>query len=502
MKKGSWRLLISLVLSLSGVAGTHLWYKSYQSHERRAGFSSPIARVLELSDEVMRKPTDRLIWQRLGMNDVLFDGDQIRTGDLSTVRLEFVEGATVVDIEPGSLITVERDQGNLLIDFIQGHLFVQESAEPGRVQLKGAGGRVQAIQPKTTIARRKDGRIEVESLEQSSAPTPTGLEVLEPSAFAEVYVDPLKAEDFVLWKLRASEDVSQFKLEVGPRRDRLQPIETKFIETSPNQLAARLSPGNYFWRLSSGDGRKSAIRRLKVLPLRSLIPIAPQKDLALEFDQAIDVRFEWSNPGGLTNITLEVAKTQDLRGERQVFRLGQKDWKLLRLSQEGSYFWRVTGYLRNSGKPLVGPVQEFQLRAKPRTTEAVKKTPSHSTPADLAVITEPTGPVLLPPPKWSGLTKEALRADLNGQLQVAWEPVAEARAYRVDLVSPQGKLIQTVEVSEPKARFEALPPGDHELKVFAISAAGFKGQASEGRPVSVPHASDARAPAFKGFEIE
>lgn len=488
MQKSQVRLLASLVLSAAGVASTQIWYQSYSFSHTNASLSQPLARILELSSEVVRKPTDRLIWQEMAQNDLLYDGDQLKTGDLSTARVEFLDSSTVVEIEPGSLITIENQNDNLVIDFIQGHLFVQESADPSKIQIKSAAGeKSKPIQVKTVISREESGELKVDASIASNSKDSSPVPVLKPTAYAEMYVDP-NSEDWLNWelpeKVRSLDDIQLF---VGPRRDQLKLVDRKAIRLSEKGFQARLSPGTYYWKLANREGEFSELRRMKVLPMRALLVVSPKADSSLEFEDFADVRLEWANPGRLKNVMLEIARSADLQEDRKVIPMGEKEWKVLRLSEEGPFYWRVTGFLSGTNNAVPSPVQKFSIGKKKVLQSALP-------PAEVA-------PTLLQGPSFLEADKPIL-AQPNGDFSVEWMPVSGAVKYKVEVLSLQGQTLRDFVTDSDYALVVGLLPGNYNIQVSAINAAGFKGERSALKSVLVPSISDARAPAFKGMELE
>jgi opacity protein-like surface antigen len=104
---------------------------------------------------------------------------------------------------------------------------------------------------------------------------------------------------------------------------------------------------------------------------------------------------------------------------------------------------------------------------------------------------EPSPPRKLPdPPAWApGERIFAGDAERGGQVRGAWQPVATAVRYRVEIAADAGgaQIVASVEVPAETTRLEAhgLPPGTYHVSVAAIDGDGFEGKPSPREVMSV-----------------
>lgn len=74
---------------------------------------------------------------------------------------------------------------------------------------------------------------------------------------------------------------------------------------------------------------------------------------------------------------------------------------------------------------------------------------------------------------------------LSDPTQAEWDPVAEAKNYRVTLVDPKGAGGRSLETTKPELQLTDLNPGRYELRVAALGAFGLTGAYSETAHVNV-----------------
>ncbi len=133
-------------------------------------------------------------------------------------------------------------------------------------------------------------------------------------------------------------------------------------------------------------------------------------------------------------------------------------------------------------------VSVFEGSAEVASRGTIVQVPSaHGTSFRSALPPEPPHP-LPPPPRWvQNPTKVVLAPAGQGVLTASWAPVANAKAYRIELAHDrdfhQPLVRQEVPSDVLSLRAEALPPGRFFLRVRAIDTADFLGIASEVREV-------------------
>ncbi len=150
MKSKIKRLSLAALLSGSGFAATFVWYKSTDQTLIKTG-ETPLAQVSQVSDEVLRRPPTRLLWNVVNTGDPLYNGEAIRTSDAGEVRIQFEDGR-YIDIEPDSLIVLSKAQGDISLDLMEGGLFVNAKSDSSKPSQTGGGLILNSAQGKVDLS--------------------------------------------------------------------------------------------------------------------------------------------------------------------------------------------------------------------------------------------------------------------------------------------------------------------------------------------------------------
>lgn len=545
MSRNLFRVLLSLGLSVAGAIATHLWFSMEQKKFARNYDSdeTPLAIVKETRDQVDRKQRERLIWHLVRPSETLFSGEQIRTSDMGTTQIEFVDNGTLIDVEPGSLITIEKSAGGAEIDLISGDLLVTHEDEKteATIQIKSEGKKIERAGKNTVISKKAGKAAEVSSLDsgaQNRAVAVDEIPVVSPGLAAVSYLDFSKNDPV---QVRLSDEIPvtvDVRVEAGPYPHKLKKFDKVILKEKSIELD--LPAGLHYWRVVYVDRdtgkvlRKSKISKLRIFAQRSPLQLFPEDDkLANLSEDQMKLRFEWANPGQLRNLVLEVAKDSTLKTDRQIHRVGTKMWKSVPLDQ-GEYYWRVTGYY-GDGKPLSSRVRKVLVnkvlakRAVESKTQASVGTNSSGgdqgqdlssfspTAADLASssaeengtlaesptpVPEPTLPPAPEAPAFSPAVRDGLTASRSGDAKIQWSAMDRANQYFVELVNDKNVVAKTYQSPVPEIELKGLKPGQFRVRVTAIDEHGQKSQASQELRIEVPGVSNAKPPKLKRMSVE
>ncbi len=450
MSRNTTRLLISFGVSLICALSTHYWYVSGTTNNINYENQAPIARLAERKNEVQRKPLRRLIWQDIGVNESLYSGEQVRTQLDASATIEILETGDLVELEPGSLITLESDAGKLQLDFLEGHLFIKSSGASDNLTLKSGDKQIELNGADLSVGKSASGQTDIQVYKgsvQGVAASVDPFEPLMPQPYSEVYVSTNSSEG-VLWEWKKDIDPDSIvELEIGPSRSKLSPFAN--IKREGNRLRAMLPPGEHYWRLTARNPQRpdekiqSHIYRVKVLAKRPPVPLSPDnKSVVRLFDDEPVIAFRWANPGRLDNMTVEVAESPDFKTGYRTVDAGERDFAEFSVNKSGTYFWRVTGYLKGTREPLSSAILSF------------------TTTLDKAL----ERPVLIAPDNGY---KMQVSGDA-GSLLLQWKAAADAKEYKVTLVNKQNKSTKDYTTLSTQLALTNLEPGAYEWKVSAV----------------------------------
>lgn len=481
------RLLIAGLISSTGFATSYIWYQSGLRSDLDHGNQKPIARLVDLNLEVQRKPIKRVIWQNLNKDALLYAGEAIRTAENSEAKIEFIQSGTVIDLEPESLVVLQESEGKVALDFMQGNLFVKAGEnEDGNLTLKSGNNQIKVGQSELSLGKEKNGNVNLQvtkgnavvqangketavgkdksgSLSDSGVQlSQSNLKVVFPKPGQIVYVDPNTqvAKDFEWEPLP---DGFTMDLETGNTRNKLTKHSGSDAKTGKTNFKS--SSGAVFWRLTakSKDGKttiSSPTFKNQVLVKAPVQIIAPENNgVVVITDPKQNVEFRWSNPAELDRLAIEIAKKPNLTEKvLQNQTLDQNQFEA-KLEQAGMYYYRVTGYLKNSTEYLSTPVMKFELKKQLTIDPPVLKLPI----ADNRI---------------------PIQTVATSGLFLTWNPSNGAVKYKVKLLE-QGKPEIEKETTDSMFRIKEVRPGQFQWSVVAINEKGEVSKNSEVRKFSI-----------------
>src|SRR4051794_30732307 len=100
------RTLMAAIISILGVVATQMWSKSNQVRIAPQD-AKVIAEIKQITNEVQRRPANRLIWQHVYAGQELYAGEAIRTAGDAEAQIEFREQKVTVRLDPYSVIEIQ-----------------------------------------------------------------------------------------------------------------------------------------------------------------------------------------------------------------------------------------------------------------------------------------------------------------------------------------------------------------------------------------------------------
>ncbi len=384
------RLAWAALLSCACFAATLLWYKSTERNNSHIGGESPLAQVGRVGDEVMKKSATRLLWQVVNTGDNLYNNESIRTSSHGEIRIQFEDGR-YIDLEPDSLVILQKSQGEIALDLMEGSVFVNAKSgadtvnSPGlvlnsngnKVDLSGASASLskgkgtsvdlQVLEGKATI-KDKNGKTK----EVSQGTTAMGsseslkIEILSPSPQKPYYIDP-EANQIVAFKWKGFPAQYKVSLFAGPSRKELKEWAATDLP-GISDLQTKFTIGKYFWKLVAKDVKTNEIKgESSIFKTEFIARYAPTIAFPL-VDAEIPVEkfpaslsLKWQKGEDAERVTLEVATDRTLKAKLANKNFTTEESYNMGGLKEGEYFWRLSAYYPDSEKPIIGKIQKFKL---------------------------------------------------------------------------------------------------------------------------------------------
>lgn len=398
MNRYTKRLLMAFLVSAGCYALTYLWYQSVSDDSRTHGSESPVAKLSSAVNDVQRKPLARVIWEEITQNEDLFAGEAIRTSAASEAKIFFLENGTEIELEPESLIVLEKTDEGIALDFLKGNLLVKskKGADGSMgIKLKSGDNEIQLNDADLSLSKSDKGKVDLEvfsgtaelqqdgkstTLDKNNAGTldekglsvdENRLQVLSPTPGTPVYIDPVKKEKVPFAWQKIPKGYTVF-VERGRNRGTL--YRNQKI-TSPGEMGRMGVPtkvGRFYFRLVaiSQDTTQPELRS-KTFPVDVLaksppVILQPEKNEQLVIKQKqTALKMKWVSKNPFEDMVVEISKDPGLRQKVLTEPLNPKlTFGEVDFQQQGQFYMRITGYMRINDKlePLSSPVIPFTVK--------------------------------------------------------------------------------------------------------------------------------------------
>jgi hypothetical protein len=374
------RTLMAAIISIFGIVATQMWSKSNQVHIAPVD-AKPVAEIKSIANEVQRRPKNRLIWQHVYPGQELYAGEAIRTAGDAEAEIEFREQKVTVRLDPYSVIEIQENSDGLNLDFLKGNLFIVSKAESSNLTIGSGEQKIALGQSETQFTKANateqmsvdvfKGAPKMISQGQSRALVEEKkLKILSPRPGEVAYVKP-ESEEMVSFEWEAIDSAYEVYLETGKSNDELKAAAIeKPVAGSSGKLTAKLPIGKGYYRLVAKSSRAD-LKELRSSPTRfevraKLPPVLlwPNVNAMIVPEKSDDsISFQWSNPGELDQMLLELSTTKDLKQRIHSEEVGRSvTLNVPAFSVSGPLYWRVSGQLPGSKNVVSSAVQQFFLR--------------------------------------------------------------------------------------------------------------------------------------------
>jgi len=250
--------------------------------------------------------------------------------------------------------------------------------------------------------------------------------------------------------------------------------ETKSLKADTSFLKVNeLESGKYTWSVASIDAEgnispHSEKRSFSIADLPQTQWISG--DEALYYGGQAQVSLEWQSH--------RQAKSWRLRMTNSVTKQ-KTDWIK-------TYSNRVTEDLSSDG------IYTVELEGLDDQGRAVVKAPSKS------VLVKASATLPAPQYKMPG----NFSADSRGNVELEVLPIKGAKSYQVQVNSAKGEEVSLLHFNQQKGTIEKLKPGQYQVAVRSVDAAGRAGQWGSSRTINVSYSTTLKAPKVKKVSID
>ncbi|MDR2418830.1 MAG: hypothetical protein LBD79_07225 [Treponema sp.] len=378
---------------------------------------APVGTITFKRNIAQRRFQDRLIWSQLQRESPIYNGDIIRTSELSDTSITFLDGNTI-DLSEASLIQIFYDKDGARIELSGGAVNVNATTGgitlvSGGTELKlGEGSKISAgaselgeglnlqVIEGNAVVNTGEGIQQVESgsalTVQNDGSTSRNAQVVVsfPSANQRMVNSSSGTVpvDFTWSTANFSED-EHTRVEVATDRNFTQLV--KASDTNATAATIDLPAGTYFWRAyattSSSASRATPTNassgRLTILHTESLVLRSPLSEAVYSYRvNSPTIRFQWSAVEGAGDADiqyrLEIADNPQMTNPQLRTVVSSVSFSYTGLD-DGIWYWRVTPIFPADyqGNPDPSITASFVVR---RATELI--TPSLLAPESGSVV--------------------------------------------------------------------------------------------------------------------
>lgn len=397
------RLLMATLLSAISFAATFIWYYQTRPKQSSDEDQEPIAYVVKVVDEISRRPATRELWQSVNTGETLFNGEAIRTSEKGEVRLQFADSERYLDLEPDSLIVLQKSKQEISLDLMEGSLFVsndeknnEKSQANKSLTLKSGSSKIDLTQASAKLSGSSSGAIEVnvlkgaakvksakgeekriesgkhENIVTEAKQEIQDIELLSPDTSKTIRLHP--KQDSLLkisWsQLKKPSGKIKYELLVGETRKKLDSV----LQASDSFADYKFSSGKHFFKIQARNEKKeivgaSVVHLIDIENLKASEPILPIQDELVQLQTDHDpVHMKWELAPQAQSVGLEVSSTLDFKDRLLAKNFGVKDetsWLVEKDKlRSGDYYWRTVTYYTGVADPVVSEIHHFKLKEK------------------------------------------------------------------------------------------------------------------------------------------
>jgi hypothetical protein len=389
-------------------------------------FAEPIGTITYKRQAAQRRFSDRVLWIRLSKGAPVYQGDYVRTAELSQATMHFKDGADI-DLAENTLIQLLIEDGKNIVDLSGGNLSVAVSG-PGAIRVLvsgenrveiGAGARVNASMDASGVFTMLvlEGEVTANG-ESFGAGKSFSSEALAARA---VPLSPRPDTYFLAaggtaavrfsWSALNYSGPTRFELALDRRFRRLE----QSLASGEESLLVNLNPGVYWWRVypeqsagglpGEGPPQSGSTTAGKIVVVPPVSPKLIYPADGQHFYPGTEIRFSWKS-GALPpeiqdtgDYILELADSPAFETPLLSFNVEGSDGGSLVYGylEEQTWYWRVRQLF--SGVELAAAPSRFTIAStRPAVEPSPPTTPETAITAEAASSPKnaPAASILLP----------------------------------------------------------------------------------------------------------
>lgn len=513
------RLIVALILSGSCFLATFLWSKSQMRVSSKDG-SDWLAQVAETEEDTRKKFASSLQWLPLEKGDYLFDGDTVRTSDMSEVTILFNDDRKI-RVDSNSTFVIQKSNDEIALDLKEGSVFVDAKsladtkdtkslvivADNKKVDLTGAKAQISKGKDKTTQLNILEGKMQIRddkgnvkdlnagqaaTLNQKETKIREEIKIISPRLTKDddettliYYIDP-DGDSTVAFRWNGASKADESVLLLGDSKNTMK--ERAVAPLGREAINLSLTPGNYYWQLITRNPankqktHESTLFKLQVQSRFSVMVLAPKNEEVFLYDTTpIVVGLKWQKPAVFKSLVLEVSKSPTMSGEfiinnRNVS--NAQDFNL-NVSTPGDYFWRIATKYEDMERPIYTKIQKFRV---------VKKEPPK------------------PPPTLTWLTTQEKQFFVEKPvIKLAWDALTrkeEIAKWKLEITNTQDKNILSRELTDLSFTNDQIAIGSYKVTIEPFDKNGLSMGKTAPKTIDIAELPLPRAPVINSQNVK
>jgi hypothetical protein len=395
------RYFFAAIFSILGIAASKMWYEWAEKRAYTNSSIDSIAYIQNPVDEIKKKSSNRQLWIRVENNDPLQNGDTIQTSSQGEVRIVFANGDRVLDLEPDSMIVLNKDKGEISLDLLEGSLMVKAEnnevdenqapeAKSVSIKLKTKEGKVDLSKATAKLSGSTNAGIDLKilkgkaELDKGSGKKETlsmgrsvdlgvlkkstieTIKIIYPTNDQALYINPQAPKPISL-KWQGAPENSEVVLESGISRKTLTSTVSKTI--SANELQSSWSPGKRYWKLVAKNPITKAILAESSIFRNEVISRIPPQ-LTFPKNNALfksrtgteNIKIQWAIGSEYKSVQLDIFN--DAKAESKlltkVFKADETSY-VFQTSGFLTYTYRVTGFFEGTNESMSSVLNQFTV---------------------------------------------------------------------------------------------------------------------------------------------
>jgi hypothetical protein len=439
MKTNLVRSTIALAISISGVFLSYYFLYPDSNLQKPSKKLIVMAKVISVLNDVKKQGLDKFVWEPIRKGDLLYLGEKLKTSPNSSSKIEFVDNGAMIDIEPDSLIVVNKNNQKLSLQVVEGSLFVSSNKNITNLSVTSGDKQENTVNIKNgdfSYSVSKEGKAnvevlkgEVDSKSSMTSQSSQKFKELKPSYGENILID-LKSNMLTTYKWSPLSDDYDVKLEIGNNRNALQTENNATVENANGIIKTKAIAGTYYWRLVAQNKKNpedhfssstfKVSYKQKVAPL----PIFPTANETIQLKIATEpIEFKWSLMHNFDSIRLEIFednnKLTPILSEEVT---NQTFYSSNKINRPGKFHWKLIGKIPSNSsangpatleEDLISTTQYFQINIGEDLQSPIQLSPN-----DLAII----------------YTSDKITKSIRN-LHLTWKNVKEAKEYLVTIIN-------------------------------------------------------------------